>query len=109
MKPKGSASRKNARSSSRSVGPAQPKIAASMSGSHEKAVDVASLELATGPLGGGAIGDRPGLETVEDAARAQIDAHRAEAKAAEHVAVQTLQPFPLLLRRLGRAHGADLK
>src|SRR5258705_11435041 len=113
MKPSGSASRKNACSSAASAKPAQPSIIARgwfmALGPDEDAGDIAALELAAQPLGGGAVCHRRGLDAVINPARAEIRARPGGGQVAEHVAIGAADPFPLQSRRLLAAQGAELE
>src|SRR6185437_5238847 len=109
MKPSGSASRKKSRSAGVSVAPEQPKMAARGSRLDKDAPDATLLQLVAVALGRRRIGDRPGLNAIVDAARAEIGALRGEAQRAEQVALLALQMVPLLLRGLGRTYRAELQ
>src|SRR5580658_10618165 len=109
MNPSGSASRKNARSAALSSGPAQPKMTASGSRLDKEAPDTAALQLVAGALRRCRVGHGPGLDTIEDAAVAEIDSRRAHAEPAQHVLILLAQPLPLFRRRFGRTHRAELQ
>src|SRR5258705_911931 len=99
MKPSGSTTRKNARSSGARIGPAQPKMAARgllISGTHENAADIAALQLAAQMLGSGGVADRAGLDAVISAALAKIGARPSRVQRAEQIAVRLLQFRPFL-------------
>src|SRR5205823_4467481 len=113
MKPSGSASRKKSRSSGASAAPAQPRIIARdwliASGVDQDAGDIAALELAAEPLGGGAVTDRRRLDAIIDTALAEIGARPGGGQLAEHVAIGTMDPLPFLARRLLATQGAELQ
>src|SRR6185312_14295859 len=109
MKPSGSASRKKSRSAGVSVAPEQPKMAARGSRLDKDAPDAALLQLVAVALRRGRIGDRPGLNAIVDAARAEIGALRVKTHGAEQICLLAPEMVPLLLRGLGRAHGAELE
>src|SRR5579883_2351975 len=107
MKPSGSASRRKRRYSAVRAGPAQPKMTARGSRLDKDAPDAATLEFPAVALGGRGIRDRSGLDAVEDAAFAEIDARRAESRRPQQVAMLALETLPFLLGALGRAHRAE--
>src|SRR5690348_9238934 len=90
MKPRGSASRKKARSWAESAGPAQPTISARGSRLDNDAPDAAAFQFAAIALFCRRIPDRPGLDAIEGAARAEIDAVRAQGERAQYVAIAVL-------------------
>src|SRR5579864_9172937 len=109
MKPTGSASRKNARSSGLSEGPAQPKMTALGSGFGKKAPDAALAKLRAEPFGLGRVGDRTHVNAIEHAAIAQVDAIDRDRERAHEIAVLPFDAIPCLLRNLRRLHRAELE
>src|SRR5260221_12619560 len=101
MNPNGSAAVKKAASAAVSSGPAQPKMtafgrrtAACIGLLDKKAPDVATLQLGAQLLGSGGIGDRSGLNPVEDTALAKVRPDRPARKTAEQGRIPALPPLP---------------
>src|SRR6476469_1686701 len=98
MKPSGSASRKNARSSALSDGPAQPKIVAFTGGKSPRrrdddAIGLAGLECAADALRLLFV-EQAGLDAVPHALVGEIDLCRLHAQVGQYVAVRGLQLGP---------------
>src|SRR5580658_713402 len=85
MKPSGSASRKNSRSSRVSDGPAQPKIAARGSRLGKDAPDAATPEFLAVARRDRLVCHRPCLDAVVDSVPAEIDPLGLEGQLAENV------------------------